>query len=164
MSTARPTKAELLERPLINIDLLRQTLEHIEATPDGWDQMAWRQQIDPEWEEANRCGTTMCFAGWAAELAGGRWAVGARHFNYNDYLLKEADDPKDEAELMYIGISTSRYRRVVHVMDRAARILGLAESDNLFSVQYNTLPTLRRKVNKMIKWGEKQRKYGHKDA
>lgn len=47
---------------MTNVDLLRQTLEHIETHPELWDQMHWAHQT--------ACGTAYCFAGTALMLAG----------------------------------------------------------------------------------------------
>lgn len=43
---------------MVNKELLRRTLEHIKANPEEHDQGSF---MSP-------CGTTMCFAGWAAVL------------------------------------------------------------------------------------------------
>lgn len=43
-----------------NVALLRQTLAHIEAHPEQWNQEMW----------ANECGTAFCFAGHAVLQAG----------------------------------------------------------------------------------------------
>jgi hypothetical protein len=48
-----------------NVELLRQTLAHIEANPDEWDQRDWRRETS--------CGTAYCFAGWAVKLTGGEF-------------------------------------------------------------------------------------------
>lgn len=42
----------------VNVALLRQTMDYIEAHPEEWDQRVWS------------CGTTACFAGWAVKLSG----------------------------------------------------------------------------------------------
>ena len=42
-----------------NVALLRQTLRYIKDNPEGWEQANW-------------CGTSQCFAGWAVTLAGMR--------------------------------------------------------------------------------------------
>lgn len=47
----------------MNIELMERTLAHIEANPEHWQQTTWR------------CSTGMCFAGWAATLAGVEWVV-----------------------------------------------------------------------------------------
>jgi hypothetical protein len=46
--------------PARNLDLLERTMAHIEAHPEQHDQGSW----------INACGTTFCFAGHAALLAG----------------------------------------------------------------------------------------------
>jgi hypothetical protein len=48
--------------PELNIPLLRKTMEHIETHPEEWSQTTWAVRTP--------CGTTMCFAGTAAFLAG----------------------------------------------------------------------------------------------
>ena len=48
---------------MVNIELLRKTLEAIKANPEHWDQGVWR------------CSTGMCFAGWASQLAGAVYLV-----------------------------------------------------------------------------------------
>lgn len=58
-------RVRLVTRP--NVELLRRTLEHIEATPLQWDQNTWAEDNYP-------CGTTYCFAGWAVVLSGAAFA------------------------------------------------------------------------------------------
>ncbi|MEU4577461.1 SGNH/GDSL hydrolase family protein [Nonomuraea sp. NPDC023979] len=101
--------------PTTNVVLLRQVLAHIEQHPKTWVQKEWR------------CRTGMCFAGWAADLSGGRWATDADHW-LSRYLTPEADDrPDDVVERDEIG-------SVVDVEDRAKRVLGLdmRQADSLF--------------------------------
>lgn len=80
-----------------NVALLRQTLEYIKAHPQEWDQ------------EFYRCETGMCFAGWAATLAGGVWAGPG-----DTEMVAEPDDPADRT-----------FDGRIHVADRAERLLGL---------------------------------------
>jgi hypothetical protein len=47
---------------MINTELLRLTLKHIEETPELW--------VQREWATPTECGTAYCFAGWAAVLSG----------------------------------------------------------------------------------------------
>lgn len=54
----------------INVDLLQQTLLHIEEHPEEWYQNEWR------------CGATACFAGHAALLDGARWVDPRLHASY----------------------------------------------------------------------------------
>lgn len=106
-----------------NVPLLCKTLAHIEANPSEWAQESWR------------CGSGMCFAGWAAELGGGAWHAGP-----DDYgelfdstpraVAMVADDEDDPEDLLTLDDGT----RVIHVRARASRILGLIaeEADWLF--------------------------------
>lgn len=109
-----------------NVKLLRTTLAHIEAEPEKWDQKDWR------------CGTGMCFAGWAATLAGGKWAYGPDETG-RDMLAAEPED--DEL---------SRRLGTIQAADRAQRLLGLNEwdADELFDGG-NDLDDLRRIVESL---------------
>jgi hypothetical protein len=95
--------------PTPNVALLKQTLAHIEAHPDEWQQTTYR------------CGTGMCFAGHAATLAGGAWMSSNP---LDDYMVAEdADDPIQVLD------------KEIHVKHRAERVLGLAwhQADRLFA-------------------------------
>jgi hypothetical protein len=48
---------------MINVELLRKTLEHITAHPEEHDQTQWAVKTDG-------CGTAYCLAGHAVQLAG----------------------------------------------------------------------------------------------
>ena len=117
----------------LNIDLLDRTLAHIEAHPEHWDQTVWR------------CDSAMCFAGWTAELAGGKWLLpeGDAHA---DYLAPEPGDDPDETggccQHLDSGIDSG-----IAAENRARRLLGLTEkqSARLFDGS-NTLDDLRRIV------------------
>lgn len=107
----------------INVTLLDQTLAHIEAHPGEWNQDFWR------------CGTGMCFAGWACQLAGGQWAhLDPDNEDLADYLHAE---PGDEA----------LPNELITAQERATRILGLTnhQAATLFAGS-NTLGDLRRIV------------------
>lgn len=109
----------------MNTALLRRTLAHIEANPAEWYQPNWR------------CGTGMCFAGWAVTLAGGKWLT--RPGEFGERFLEPTDgDPQQDISKMSDG------RRGVHVQLRAVRILGLDEelADRLFCAT-NSLDDLR---------------------
>lgn len=117
-------------QPTPNVELLRRTLAHIEEPSTPWDQ------------EDYRCETGMCFAGWAAQLAGGVWVTGPDD-PWSDTLVADATD--DPAFLHDVhgteGISAAR---------RAARILGLTpeQSYRLFAGG-NDLETLRHIVDEL---------------
>jgi len=52
--------------PLPNLPLLNKVRDHIGAHPETWNQRHWRTVTD--------CGTSYCFAGWAAYFDGAVWA------------------------------------------------------------------------------------------
>jgi hypothetical protein len=110
-----------------NVALLRQTLTHIEANPQTWDQTTFR------------CNTGMCFAGWAAELEGGTWYTDASNPVLADYLVATPEDPADDVVRLVHNDA-----RVILAADRAMRLLGLDyfQAEELFDGA-NTLDELR---------------------
>jgi hypothetical protein len=109
-----------------NKELLRKTLATIKANPEHWDQSTWR------------CETGMCFAGWSAHLAGGRWISPAENLQRSHLLVSE---PKDDL------LCPSNECRPVSVLYRAQRLLGLAfhQAADLFA-STNTMEDLERIV------------------
>jgi len=89
-----------------NVDLLKRTLAHIESHPEEWHQ------------EHYRCGSGMCFAGWAATLAGGLWAV------------EDVDDDEESGDTDMLvaepGEAKADEDGNVWAFNRAQRILGLS--------------------------------------
>ncbi|MEV0616088.1 hypothetical protein AB0I81_22435 [Nonomuraea sp. NPDC050404] len=114
----------------INVALLKQTLAHIEAHPDEWNQADYR------------CGSGMCVAGWAAQFAGGKWYADDPDAGFGDALIAEPDEPNsfrmDDVRLVYAD-------------HRAQRVLGLdgEQADRLFEGS-NSLPDLRRIVAELV--------------
>jgi len=111
----------------VNVDLLDRTLAQIEAHPETWEQRSYR------------CESGMCFAGWAALLAGGRWAEPEN--SWNGCLVAEDDDlPEHTHGCDYGGPG-------VHAHERAQRVLGLHEAiaDELFCAG-NDIDDIRRIV------------------
>lgn len=110
-----------------NAVLLKRTLAHIEAHKDEWDQ------------DVYRCGTGMCFAGWACQLAGGRWAFPADSERPQYLHAVQGDEPE---AVHFIG-----GHRVIRAHVRARRILGLSHTQAycLFD-EDNDLRALRRMV------------------
>lgn len=80
-----------------NKKLLCETMKYIETHPEKWVQWSYR------------CGTSMCFAGWAAVLAGGKWSnpVG----ECDTRMKRQGAWPEEEVE------------------ERAMRVLGLTEEE-----------------------------------
>mgnify|MGYP001587222180 CR=1 FL=1 len=111
----------------VNVDLLDRTLAHIEANPEEWEQTAYR------------CDTGMCFAGWACQLAGGRWLTPPCD-HWGDVLVAEPADDQERVR-SFDGVHGTV------VLKRATRLLGLDFdiARDLFDVG-NTLDDLRRIV------------------
>ena len=115
----------------VNVKLLRKTLEHIKVHEDGWEQGDWR------------CQAGMCFAGWAAQLAGGQWLNKHATNRYSDtYLLAKQVDGEDIFEHMDF--------KVVQASNRAQRVLGLSwdQRHELFKSS-NELEDLERIVSRI---------------
>lgn len=95
--------------PTLNTRLLTRTLQHIQMAPKGWNQKVWRQVLtDPVGIAMlgdTACGTAMCFAGEAAELAGKHeWLV-------NKSVIAKAHATKDR----YLSADAYRYAELVLV-------------------------------------------------
>lgn len=116
-----------------NATLLREVLAQIETHPETWRQSDWR------------CGTGMCFAGWTAELAGGKWIADANSWRAG-YLAVEPGDTFEQLRYFQaIGYA-------VGVEDRATRLLSLTkgQADDLFCPTNSTLAALRRRVAELV--------------
>lgn len=117
-----------------NVELLERTLEYVIAHPDEHDQNTWRSVLS--------CGTTMCFAGHAATLAGGSWVTIEDHW-YG--LIPEADD---EYQWAYHGVP------YVLVRKRAQRVLGLTdEQANALFLRADDLAKVKEVVHAIITGG-----------
>lgn len=106
----------------VNLTLLRDALDRIEAEPQHWNQHAWAARTT--------CGTTYCLAGWTCVLAG-------HHIDWDNAIY--ADDAED-APMEAITLTNGWL-----ISAAAQRLLGLtdAEADRLFD-GHNTLPELHR--------------------
>jgi hypothetical protein len=123
-----------------NIELLEKTYAFIEAHPEHWQQTMWR------------CKTGMCFAGWAAELAGGKWLTGPASdegdgknlLATEDYLVPEPEEAEYTRTLFVKGDAVEG----MHVEDRAMRVLGIDNDDaeELFD-GCNDLPDIRKAID-----------------
>lgn len=137
--------------PVLNKSLLRDTLDVVQQEyvrreldePSRWTQAEWRlpEFVRVEDGEPDRCGSAMCFAGWAAQLDGGHWLLekeaDRRVFPWasNDLLLAAADDPADRVirVLQHLPYGQTEVF-ATSARDRAMRLLGLTqlEADRLF--------------------------------
>lgn len=88
-----------------NFGLMRAVLDKIETVGDDYDQTKWR------------CGTSRCFAGWAAELAGIAW---------------KQPDFNEDGEPEYRGIVVLEDGTEMHVADWAANELGITGEEEQF--------------------------------
>lgn len=133
------------EAPTPNVPLLKQTLARIEANPAEWTQDSWR------------CGAGMCFAGWATQIDGGIWYTDDPDSNNRwvgwtpraaALVAEAADHPEDVQE------ADGRVR-VIHIRERAQRILGLDKdrADELFD-SGNSLGDIRRIVGELCEEAE----------
>lgn len=95
--------------PVLNIPLIRKTMEYIESTPQNWDQNFYYMEVHDG--EDNICRTTMCFAGTACFLAG-----------------------YDQMDVCDSSVYIPETERWEPIFDVAQRLLGLTESQawNIF--------------------------------
>lgn len=111
---------------LRGLALLDAVIEHIGGHPETWNQ------------DDYRCGSGLCVAGLAAEMAGGRWAADPDDVAAA-WLLAEGDDPPGDV------LPVGPHRRVVAARSRAIRLLEISSgtASNLF-YGANSLDTIRR--------------------
>lgn len=143
-------------RPALNRELLVRVLDTIERNPERHDQDMWRSHTcdyddtchcEARYDDTRvtqhepRCKTIMCFAGWAAELAGGCWVN-----EESSALFAEPHDPSED-----VSYSASRGIYVVEAATRARRLLGLTdeEADELF-LECDTLEDIRECVHDLL--------------
>lgn len=109
---------------MINVPLLRKTLEYITAHPEEWDQAYWGTRVIND----NACNTSHCLAGHAVVLNG-------------DQVLWSGDDDTEFANFIASG-------QLIQV--RAEHLLGLAppEARALFS-HNNSLYRLWKIANRL---------------
>jgi hypothetical protein len=113
------------------IALARATLAQIEAHPEQWKQSDWR------------CDTGMCFAGWAATIAGRQW-VDPDAESEDEYLRAAPGDDPDRIRAGENG------EPIIHVQSAARTLLGLDydEARVLFG-STNTLKHLHAYVDRL---------------
>lgn len=133
--------------PRVNVPLLRKTLEAVEdeaAKVQGsqWDQRVWR------------CGTGMCFAGWAVHLDGGEFASDQEGSIFFDEVIVDTglDGEVDRRRAVFPVDDIKP--GVVHTEDvptRAMQILGLTEDQAypLFAGG-NNIDNIRSMVGRLI--------------
>lgn len=184
-----------------NLALANEVYAHIEANPLLWDQNSWRRLLDATeitsegmdpkelasllaYEQdldAPACGTAMCFAGWASELAGADWVADGttlrqrRNLGMIEYVLVPLDvankvtleHPDNELWLREIkdGLSEEAYSHVVsrgfsdkthcltNVEGYALMQLGLGSDWLDMFGGYNDLEKIRVCIDTYAQWG-----------
>ena len=123
-------------RPL-NLDLLRDVLDHLDTSPAGWRQDRWRRPDG------------MCFAAWTVELSGGRWLT-APDSEFAEEVLYDADI---DGPCGFHSAHPSR-ALVTRMEVRAPAVLGIDYSRTLDLFRADkTLPELRELVDRMCAGG-----------
>lgn len=108
---------------MVNKELLKLTLDTIQAKPSEYYQGTWVSTT-----ESNVCGTTMCFAGHAAVLAGAEIPNPKKHYVADWYVGKDGQYMNwREAEAANFGDYQS-----VAVFARNALGLSYEDSDYIF--------------------------------
>lgn len=124
-----------------NFALLDATLAYIEKNPDEWDQSNWR------------CDTGMCFAGWAAALAGGQYLLDVEQveiFNRSMPWELPPDWPRHRGQFASPELLVEDEERgwiTEPARERAIEVLRISHTQaNALFAAGNNLQTLRRMV------------------
>ena len=103
------------------------TLDHIKAHPETWNQGEWR------------CRTGMCYAGWLVTLAGGTWLypkpAAHEYRNFHLELLPDEDAPYTYG------------KESVHVMIRASALLGPSVNPSTLFSGANSIEMIEEQLN-----------------
>lgn len=100
--------------PPLNEPLIAAVFEQISAHPDSWDQSEWAQT-------SHTCGTTACFAGWAAQLNGHTRLLWTNYASHDDL-----DDEDGLKVAINLEVDTGEH---VRIDEFAARVLGLTPDE-----------------------------------
>lgn len=133
---------EIPERDTVNLEVLNEIMDFIEAHPETWYQENWYQVLDPktgmadfykyieEVEDANECNTAFCFAGHTAINQGFPFPKG----NSGSWTRTVKD--------------AQGFEHREYVEDFASKVLGLSheQADALFH-ESNSKTDLRNMVN-----------------
>lgn len=129
----------------VNLELLNKTLDIIKVKPEEYDQNTWVSK-----DEDSPCGTTMCFAGHAAILAGAEIPDPKKHI-VQDWYVKLSDN----SYLNYQDTSAVNYNEYTHVQFFAQKALGITseEQDWLFHSD-RTVEEIERAVAELNEYGQ----------
>lgn len=126
--------------PVLNRELLEQVADYAaeHVTPDYADATKWDQR---RYRSVLNCGTTLCLAGIACTLAGGRWADKQLMI---EHLYAEPEDTY-----------TIEYQEdlfLTPAANRAQQLLGLTDDERvyLFAGTYNEVEELRMRVKRVL--------------
>jgi|SRR5687768_6894074 len=132
---------------MVNVELLKETLEIIEKNPQNYDQSNWVRK-----DSNNVCGTAMCFAGHAAVLAGAEVPDPKKH-NINDWYIMEDENKSYLNYMQYDALYGDA--NAISVRTFATEALGIRweEADYLFDGD-RSLDEIRYAVNELVETGE----------
>jgi len=131
----------------VNLELLNSTLARIKELPQEYRQSTWVSQA-----ENNVCGTTMCFAGHAAVLAGAEIPNPKKH-SIVDWFVAEDENNS------YLNLDDAYYSNGdtpnQHVQDFATKALGLTykQREYLFEAD-RTMDQIEQAVHELNTYGE----------
>lgn len=105
-------------------DLARLALKEIENRPQEWDQSNWH------------CGTSMCFAGFVAELAGAKWISPQSRsaLDAATYLVLTPDGKIEQVSnfaakaLGFVGYDSSRNLDLFHACNDLEDLRGMIDA------------------------------------
>jgi hypothetical protein len=127
----------------LNIPLAEKVLQRITSEPVRHDQDVWRRPTGdvPAGVPVADCDTAMCIAGWAGELAGGKWSSSIPYLIPGllfDSFEPEPDDPQEHVSTFTsdpLDGGDGETVRYVRPGARGQRVLGLTvrEADFLFA-------------------------------
>lgn len=130
---------------MLNKELLKETLDIIKLKPSEYDQTSWVRV-----EEANVCGTAMCFAGHAAILAGAEAPDPKKHYVADWYV-----NNSDKAYLNWQQYDAAEWGTATSVARFAQAALGLDydQADYIFDGD-RTVDEIEHAVNTLIETGD----------
>jgi hypothetical protein len=133
---------------VINVALLRRTLQWVQEHPEHWNQRRWAVE--------SRCGTAFCFAGAALFLTEAQFTFGdavntGTGASYADFVLMSSLPPDVQEGCDSVGSSAAEEDDRVWISEAARELLGLSyeQANDLFDA-YNSLGDLEDIVGKLV--------------
>ncbi len=130
---------------MVNVDLARKTLQAIRDDQDRWDQRNWINLVN---EDDPACGTTLCFAGFAACLAGAEFVPPVK------YRTLDPESPYYQPPRVITPEGDER-----NVEQYAADVLGLdyGQASSIFYFTVNDIDALTERVEQVIAGEDEER-------